>query len=40
VAACKEWPVHREDLEMSHLIELTKLQLWTLKPALPMNENR
>ncbi|UCG28370.1 MAG: hypothetical protein JSV24_03140 [Bacteroidales bacterium] len=34
VAACKEWPVHREDLDMSHLIEMTKLQLWTLKPAL------
>jgi len=33
VASCKEWPVHREDLDMSHLIELTKLQLWTLKPA-------
>ena len=33
VAACKEWPVHREDLDMSHLIEMTKLQLWTLKPA-------
>ena len=33
VAACKEWPVHREDLDMGHLIELTKLQMWTLKPA-------
>ncbi len=33
VAACKEWPVHREDLDMGHLIEMTKLQLWTLKPA-------
>ncbi len=33
VAACKDWPVHREDLDMSHLIEMTKLQLWTLKPA-------
>ena len=35
VAACKGWPVHREDLDMGHLIEMTKLQLWTLKPALP-----
>jgi peptidoglycan/xylan/chitin deacetylase (PgdA/CDA1 family) len=33
VAECKEWPVHRKDLDMSHLIEMTKLQLWTLKPA-------
>ncbi len=33
VAGCKDWPVHREDLDMSHLIEMTKLQLWTLKPA-------
>ncbi len=40
VAACKEWPVHREDLDMSHLIEMTKLQLWTLKPALQMSEKR
>lgn len=39
VAACKEWPVHREDLDMSHLIEMTKLQLWTLKPALEADEN-
>ncbi len=40
VAACREWPVHREDLDMSHLIEMTKLQLWTLKPALEKNEKR
>ncbi|MCK4855645.1 MAG: hypothetical protein KAT31_15310, partial [Bacteroidales bacterium] len=40
VAACKDWPVHREDLDMSHLIEMTKLQLWTLKPALQMSEKR
>jgi hypothetical protein len=40
VAACKGWPVHREDLEMSDLIEMTKLQLWTLKPALAENKNR
>ena len=33
VASCKGWPVHREDLDMSHLVEMTKLQLWTLKPA-------
>ncbi len=34
VAAYKGWAVHREDLEMDHLVEMTKLQLWTLKPAL------
>ena len=33
VADAGEWAVHREDLDMSHLIEMTKLQLWTLKPA-------
>lgn len=33
VAACKTWPVHREDLDMTQIIELTRLQLWTLKPA-------
>ncbi|MGW8316661.1 MAG: hypothetical protein ACWGNV_13750 [Bacteroidales bacterium] len=36
VAACKTWPVHREDLDMDHLVEMTRLQLWTLKPALPV----
>ncbi len=39
VAACKDWPVHREDLDMSHLIEMTKRQLWTLKPAWANNES-
>ena len=34
VAAFRDWPVHREDLQMDQLIEMTKLQLWTLKPAL------
>jgi peptidoglycan/xylan/chitin deacetylase (PgdA/CDA1 family) len=29
----KTWPVHRPDLDMSRLVELTRLQLWTLKPA-------
>jgi peptidoglycan/xylan/chitin deacetylase (PgdA/CDA1 family) len=29
----KTWPVHRLDLDMSRLVELTRLQLWTLKPA-------
>jgi peptidoglycan/xylan/chitin deacetylase (PgdA/CDA1 family) len=27
------WPVHRPDLDMNEIVELTKLQLWTLKPA-------
>jgi hypothetical protein len=34
VEACQTWPVHREDLDMGHLVELTRLQLWTLKPAM------
>ena len=29
----KTWPVHRPDLDMSRIVEFTKLQLWTLKPA-------
>jgi len=29
----KGWPVHRKDLDMRGLAELTKWQLWTLKPA-------
>lgn len=29
----KDWPVHRLDLDMSNLVQLTRLQLWTLKPA-------
>ncbi len=29
----KTWPVHRPDLDMETLIEMTKMQLWTLKPA-------
>ena len=29
----KSWPVHRPDLDMEKIVEMTKLQLWTLKPA-------
>ncbi|MDH4271887.1 MAG: hypothetical protein OEW18_07910 [Candidatus Aminicenantes bacterium] len=29
----KTWPVHRPDLDMEPLIEMTRMQLWTLKPA-------
>ena len=29
----KTWPVHRPDLDMARILEFTKLQLWTLKPA-------
>jgi hypothetical protein len=36
VEACKSWPVHREDLDMEYLAEMTRLQLWTLKPAWPV----
>ena len=34
VRGCKEWPVHREDLDMTDLVEMTRLQMWTLKPAV------
>ncbi len=33
VEGYRSWPVHRPDLDMSRIVELTKLQLWTLKPA-------
>jgi hypothetical protein len=33
VEGCKSWPVHREDLDMRRLVEMTKMQMWTLKPA-------
>jgi peptidoglycan/xylan/chitin deacetylase (PgdA/CDA1 family) len=33
VNGSKGWPVHRRDLDMSNIAEMTKLQLWTLKPA-------
>jgi len=29
----KTWPVHRPDLDMEKIVEMTRLQLWTLKPA-------
>jgi peptidoglycan/xylan/chitin deacetylase (PgdA/CDA1 family) len=29
----KSWPVHKPDLDMSRIVEFTRLQLWTLKPA-------
>jgi hypothetical protein len=37
VLSCKDWIVHRTDLDMSHLADMTRMQLWTLKPA---HENR
>jgi hypothetical protein len=33
VEGYKSWPVHRPDLDMTKIVEFTKLQLWTLKPA-------
>ena len=33
VQELKSWPVHRPDLDMDKIVELTRLQLWTLKPA-------
>lgn len=33
VESYKDWIVHRTDLDMSHLADMTRMQLWTLKPA-------
>jgi len=33
VTGMGNWRVHRPDLDMTNLAELTRLQLWTLKPA-------
>jgi hypothetical protein len=33
VEGYKTWPVHRRDLDMSKIVEFTRLQLWTLKEA-------
>ncbi len=33
VESYKTWIVHRKDLDMSQLAEMTRMQLWTLKPA-------
>jgi len=33
VESYKDWPVHRRDLDMRRIVEFTRLQLWTLKPA-------
>jgi peptidoglycan/xylan/chitin deacetylase (PgdA/CDA1 family) len=33
VQGLKSWPVHRPDLNMENIVNLTRLQLWTLKPA-------
>ncbi|MFC1724289.1 hypothetical protein ACFL4T_01590 [candidate division KSB1 bacterium] len=33
VEGMKSWPVHRRDLDMSRIVEMTLCQLWTLKPA-------
>jgi hypothetical protein len=33
IRSFRTWPVHRPDLNMDHIVALTKLQLWTLKPA-------
>jgi hypothetical protein len=29
----KSWPVHKPELDMTRIVEQTRLQLWTLKPA-------
>ncbi len=33
IKGMKHWEVHRPDLNMARVIEFTRLQLWTLKPA-------
>lgn len=33
VESYKHWIVHRTDLDMSNLADMTRMQLWTLKPA-------
>ena len=33
IQSYKSWPVHKPDLDMARILEYTKLQLWTLKPA-------
>jgi len=33
VEGYKDWIVHRPDLDMAQLVNLTRMQLWTLKPA-------
>ena len=33
VKKLKEWPIHRPDLDMDHLVKITQLQMWTIKPA-------
>lgn len=33
VRSCKSWPIHRENLDIEPILQMTKLQLWTLKPA-------
>lgn len=33
VRSYKDWIVHRLDLDMSRIVEYTRLQLWTMKPA-------
>ncbi len=40
VEGCKFWPVHRDDLDMRNLAEMTKMQLWTLKPAHRTDRNK
>jgi len=33
VESFKDWPVHKRDLDMTNIVKLTRLQMWTLKPA-------
>ncbi len=40
VESYKSWPVHRPDLDMSGIIETTRLQLWTVKPAVIIRDEK
>ncbi len=34
IESCKNWSIHKPNLDMSKIVYFTKLQFWTLKPAL------
>ena len=33
-----EWVIHPDDMDLSRLLEQTRLQCWALKPALPRSD--
>lgn len=34
IESCKQWSIHKPNLDMSKIVYFTKLQFWTLKPAI------